>query len=93
MTSILVQAAVVGEAGETYLAACGKPVSWIALATQACELTGTELPAPVPLPDDPNLRMFYSEAKRCRPTRLGELDVTLRYPDTLDALTQIAKGI
>ncbi|MEC8025440.1 MAG: NAD-dependent epimerase/dehydratase family protein [Myxococcota bacterium] len=92
LAEILIAATEVGEPGTVYLAASGRPVAWIDLARRAAELTKTKLPEPGPMPDDPNLRMFYSESKRCKPTRLQSLGITLRYPDTLQALSTIAQS-
>lgn len=74
------------EPGGNLLAASGRPVSWLELVERAAELTGIAVPDPAPLPDDPNLRMFYTETKRCRPTRFDELGIALQHPDVLEAL-------
>ena len=86
LASILLAAARHGKQQQIVLAACGQPVAWRDLARTASELTGIPLPPVTPMPDDPNLRMFYEESKRCRPRLLEELGVQLAYPDTLAAL-------
>lgn len=78
-----------GEPGATYLAATGAPVAWQAMADIAVARTGRPLPPNEPIPTDPNLAMFYRESKRCRPTRFGDLGITLRYTDTLAALREM----
>ncbi|MFT5432412.1 MAG: nucleoside-diphosphate-sugar epimerase [Myxococcota bacterium] len=75
-----------GRESNVYLAASGNPVPWLSLASAASALSGLPLPAPTPMPNDPNLRMFYAETKRCEPRRLGELNVRLAHPHAINAL-------
>ncbi len=89
LAAILHAAAERAAPGDVILAASGRPIPWRALAEAACALEGVPLPAPTPLPEDPNLRMFYTEVKRCRPTKLERLGVQLRYPDVLAVLEEI----
>jgi len=85
LASILIAAAARGQPGDIYLA--GQPVLWSALAAEASRLTGIPLPDASPLPDDPNIRMFYTESKRCRPARYEELGITLAHPDIISSLS------
>lgn len=78
-----------GRPGQVYLGATGRPVPWSALAEVAVQRVGRPLPAYEPVPQDPNVAMFYRESKRCFPTRFAELGFALRYPDTLAVLREL----
>jgi nucleoside-diphosphate-sugar epimerase len=90
LAQVLLAAALRGEAGRIYIGATGRPTPWIELARKACDLTGSKLPQPSEMPKDPNYRMFYEETKRCHADGLEALNLTLRYPSTLDALDTLA---
>lgn len=90
LATILIAAAERGVPGTCYLAASGRPISWQALIETASALSGIGVPAPTPMPSDPNLGMFYRESKRCAPKRLAELGVTLAHPDVREALRGLA---
>lgn len=86
LATILIAAARRAAPGSVHLGTDGLPIPWIELARAAAEATGLPLPPRTPMPTDANLRMFYSEAKRARPLRHGDLGVTLRWPDSRLAL-------
>ncbi len=86
LSMILASCAINGVPGEVYLAASGRPTPWIELMEAASRRSGAPGPAPSPMPEDPNIRMFYAETKRCRPARLEELGVELQHPDVITSI-------
>jgi len=93
LAALLLAVATRGEPRRTYIGATGQPTEWIALATKACEITGTTLPEPSAMPEDPNYRMFYEESKRCRPDGIESVGVVLKYPNTLIAMDMLATNV
>ncbi len=82
---IVTRAALVGEAGETYLGVDGRPVRREDFYGLAAELADTEPPALTDDPDDGGKRLDGSATLR-------KLEVFLDYPDYRAALTAIARA-
>jgi len=89
LAALLLTALDRGIPGERLIAATGAPVEWQAMASIAVARTGLPLPPESPVPADPNMASFYKESKWCRPTAFERLGFTLRYPDSLAALTDM----
>lgn len=85
----IVAAALAQGATGPILAADGNPAPAPDVILEACRLLGVPPPPEIPFEQatlSPMSHSFWSETKRLRPTRLGELGVVLRYPSYREGL-------